>query len=98
MKLRIKETAKKRGVLIKDLAAAVGVSPITVSGINSGRFSPSLKLLEKIAAALGVQVSELFEEDERPPVARCPHCGGSLEISLSPSSLSAAPQDEDAGE
>lgn len=82
MKLRIKETAKKRGVLIKELAAAVGVSPITLSGINSGRFSPSLKLLEKIAAVLGVHITELFEQDNRPPVATCPHCGKSFEIEL----------------
>ena len=98
MKLRLKELCKERGLTLTELGQKIGVAQATISGFQTGKIKPSFDSLEKLCAALNVSPGELFEEDERPPVARCPHCGGSLEISLSPSSLSAPPQDEDAGE
>lgn len=97
MKLRLKELCKKRGLTLTELGELLGVSRPTISGFATGKIKPSFDSLEKLCAALNVSPGELFEQ---PPaaVARCPHCGGSLEISLSPSSLSAPPQDEDAGE
>ena len=98
MKLRLKELCKERGLTLTELGQKIGVAQATISGFQTGKIKPSFDSLEKLCAALNVSPGELFEEDERPPVARCPHCGGSLEISLSPSALSAPPQDEDAGE
>lgn len=98
LKLRLKALCKERGLTLTELGELLGVSRPTISGFATGKIKPSFDSLEKLCAALNVSPGELFEEDERPPVARCPHCGGSLEISLSPSSLSAPPQDEDAGE
>lgn len=97
MKLRLKELCKKRGLTLTELGQKIGVAQATISGFQTGKIKPSFDSLEKLCAALNVSPGELFEQ---PPaaVARCPHCGGSLEISLSPSSLSAPPQDEAAGE
>ena len=96
LSLRLKELCKKRGLTLTELAAKIGVSQPTISGFQTGKVKPSFDSLEKLCAALNVSPGELFEQ---PPaaVARCPHCGGSLEISLSPSVLSAPPRDEDAG-
>ena len=97
LKLRLKALCKERGLTLTELGELLGVSRPTISGFATGKIKPSFDSLEKLCAALNVSPGELFEQ---PPaaVARCPHCGGSLEISLSPSSLSAPPQDEDAGE
>ena len=97
LKLRLKALCKERGLTLTELGELLGVSRPTISGFATGKIKPSFDSLEKLCAALNVSPGELFEQ---PPaaVARCPHCGGSLEISLSPSSLSALPQDEDAGE
>lgn len=77
MSLRIKEILKEKGLSQKDLAKLLNVTDVTISKILNG--SPTLTTLEKIAAALGVEVSELFAPSCN--VIRCPHCGAVLEIS-----------------
>ena len=96
MKLRLKEICAAKGTTQKAVANLMGVSDNTLS--RAARGETSLAMLEKIAAALNVPLFELFDRGATTAAAVCPHCGGSLEISLSPSSLSAPPQDEDAGE
>ena len=61
MQLRIKEVSKSQGVSITKLAELVGITQPNMSNIANGKTSPSLDLLERIAAALNVSVSELFE-------------------------------------
>ncbi|MDR0700568.1 MAG: hypothetical protein LBG28_15330 [Tannerella sp.] len=41
--------------------------------------NPTKDTLEKIAAALGVHVTELFEHPQI-DVVTCPHCGGKIKI------------------
>lgn len=78
--LKIKELCKIQSITQKDLAARLGITPVALSkSINSDL---RVSTLEKIAAALGVHISELFEQDERPPVATCPHCGKAFQIDL----------------
>lgn len=96
MKLRLKEICAAKGTTQKAVANLMGVSDNTLS--RAARGETSLAMLEKIAAALNVPLFELFDRGATTAAAVCPHCGGSLEISLSPSALSAPPQDEDAGE
>ena len=77
--LSIKRLCKGQGITQKELAVRLGITPVALSkSINSDL---RISTLEKIAAALGVHISELFEQ---PPaaVARCPHCGKSFEIEL----------------
>lgn len=58
MNFRIKELCKEKSILFKDLAAAVGVHDVTLRASLQG--NPTIGTLEKVAAALGVEVVELF--------------------------------------
>lgn len=77
--LRIRELAAEKGLTQKDLAEKCGVSAVSLSRINNGIFKPSLDTLEKIAAALGVEVSALFAAPAE-CVITCPHCGKTIQI------------------
>lgn len=63
----------------KELAEKIGVTEVTLSRASNG--NTSLPLLEKIASALGVEVSELFAAPKE-GVIHCPKCG--TEIRLNP--------------
>ncbi len=58
MNFRIKELCKEKGILFKDLAAAVGVHDVTLRASLQG--NPTIGTLEKVAGALGVDIVELF--------------------------------------
>jgi transcriptional regulator with XRE-family HTH domain len=45
------------------LAERAGVAPSTVYEAETGRRTPELESLKKIAAALGVKVADLLEEE-----------------------------------
>ena len=72
MSLRIKEILKEKGLSQKDLAQMLDVTDMAVSKVING--SPNVSTLERVADALGVEVSELFAPSRN--VIRCPHCGG----------------------
>ena len=77
MDIRIKELCQQRATTQKDLAAKLGVSEMTLSRAAKG--NTSLPLLEKIAAALEVEVQELFAAPKEGAIT-CPHCGKSITI------------------
>lgn len=77
MKLRIKEVCQKCNITQKELAEKLGVSEVTLSRASNG--NTSLPLLENIAAALGVEVSELFAATKE-GIIHCPYCGKSITI------------------
>ena len=60
--LRINEVCKEKGVKVMDLSTMIGVSQTNTSNIINGKVNPSLETLEKIASALNVRITELFEE------------------------------------
>lgn len=79
--LRIKEILKAKGMTAKDLAAKIGISEGALSLAING--NPTVETLDKIAVALGVEVSELFTPGNgKQGVINCPHCG--KEIKLNP--------------
>ena len=57
---------------LKDVAVAAGVSESFLSQLERGRSSPSVATLQRLAAALGIEVSDLFAADglPRPSVLR----------------------------
>lgn len=57
--LRIKEIIKAKGITAKELAAKIGISEGALSLAING--NPTVETLVKIASALGVTVSELFD-------------------------------------
>jgi transcriptional regulator with XRE-family HTH domain len=55
------------GLTQERLAELAEITPIYVSELERGRYSPSLAVVERLARALGLRVSELraaAEEDE----------------------------------
>lgn len=79
MQLRIKEVSKSQGISITKLAELVGITQPNMSNIANGKTSPSLELLDRIAAALGVTVPELFAPQPTNTIT-CPHCGKSIKL------------------
>src|SRR5262245_32404977 len=58
---RIKELRAERALQQRQLAEKAGLTPSMVSQIESGRLTPSLPTLGKLAGALGVPIGSLFE-------------------------------------
>jgi len=57
---RLSELRKKRGISQKDLAQMIGVTPSTISQLESNRIYPSIPALMKIAEILGVDAGYFF--------------------------------------
>lgn len=63
--MRIKELRTKRGFSQTELAKLVGVTPSSISQIESNLIYPSLPALLKVAEVLSVEVSSFFQESPR---------------------------------
>ncbi|BBO68499.1 hypothetical protein DSCA_24290 [Desulfosarcina alkanivorans] len=59
---RVKQIRKRQAMAQKELAALVGVTPSTISQIESGTIYPSLPGVYKIAQVLNVPVAAFFQE------------------------------------
>ena len=59
---RLKDLRTRRGLPQTELAKLIGVTPSTISQIESGLIYPSLPALFKIAEILSVEVSSFFKE------------------------------------
>jgi transcriptional regulator with XRE-family HTH domain len=58
---RIKALRTERALQQRQLAEKAGLTPSLLSQIESGRLTPSLHTLGKLAGALGVSIASLFE-------------------------------------
>src|SRR6201986_4200657 len=72
---RLKHARRAKGLTLADLGAKVGRTPSVLSLIENGKREPRLILVEQLAAALSVPVSELLKK--QPPSRRA-----QLEIAL----------------
>ena len=61
-KIIIRETLTEKGISIKELAARMGVTPSAVSQLLANN-NLSVLQLERFAAAIGVDVMDLFAQD-----------------------------------
>lgn len=84
MGLRIKEICKEKGVSMTILAEKLGITSVSLSQCLSG--NPSLKRLQEIADALGVDLIELFEQPTT-NIQGCIFLGGIAHIVKSKSDL-----------
>lgn len=61
--MQIRELRKQAGITQKELAATAKITPAYLCYLEKGtRCNPSLNLLERLAAALNVKVSDLLEQ------------------------------------
>lgn len=58
---RVRTLRAGLGLSQEDFAAKCGLDRTYVSGIERGRRNPSLRIVRKLAAELGVTVSQLFD-------------------------------------
>ena len=72
---RLRHARRARGLTLADLGARVGRTPSVLSLIENGRREPRLSLVEQIATALDVPVTELLKK--QPPSRRA-----QLEVAL----------------
>ena len=75
--LRIKEICKEKGISLEDLSKKLGIGYQSLHSAMTG--NPKLETLSKIADALNVSVSELFEIKNDTTIM-CPNCGAKLKI------------------
>ena len=80
MELRIKEVLKEKGLTGVWLASQVGITRPNMSNIVSGKSKPSLDTLERIASALNVPITDLFDHPST-DIINCPYCGGKIKVS-----------------
>src|SRR5262245_49811167 len=65
MLIRLQEWRARRGLSIRQLADRAGVGFATVHRIEAGRISPTVRLLEKLAEALEIHISDLLPPKPR---------------------------------
>ena len=78
MRLRVIEICKVKGLTQKELASKVCLTPVGLSKAING--NPTKDTLERIAAALNVPVTELFDQPAT-DIINCPYCGGKIKVS-----------------
>jgi transcriptional regulator with XRE-family HTH domain len=61
---RIREVRLDRGITLRGLARAVGVSPSLVSQIETGKSQPSVSTLYAITKALDISVEDVFDVED----------------------------------
>lgn len=59
--LRIRDLRTQRGLSLKDLAYKIGMESSNLSVIENGRSNPQLITYAKIASALEINLSDLFD-------------------------------------
>ncbi len=63
--VRLRELRESRGTSMRGLAAKSGLSANALSMIERGKASPSVSTLYKLAAALGVPITDFFAPEEQ---------------------------------
>lgn len=61
MKILLTKIMYEKDVSVRQLSNATGIPKSTISNIATGKYSPTLDNLEKIAKALKVRISDLYE-------------------------------------
>ena len=73
----IKRAIKANGLTVKEVAERMGITPVGLSQHING--NPSVEVLERIATAIGCNVSDFFALQPTNTLT-CPHCGKSITI------------------
>ncbi|MFR0676109.1 helix-turn-helix transcriptional regulator [Dysgonomonas sp. Marseille-Q5470] len=79
MGLRIKEILKEKRMQVAELAVLIEITPQNLSKLINEKTKPSIDTYERIAVALGVPFTDLFEQPKQ-NVITCPHCNGRIKV------------------
>lgn len=61
----IRAYRERRGYTQRELAGVVGVSEVTVFQWENGSRTPSSRILPALSSALGCQIDDLYEPEDR---------------------------------
>ena len=75
--LRIKEVIREKGLTVKEVAEKMGMSSPSLSDAING--NPTADKLERIATALNVPITDLFEQPAT-DIIICPKCRTKLKL------------------
>ncbi len=77
MVYRVKDICKQQGVTLKEVADRMGITDIALRKSLYG--NPTIKTLQRVAEAIGVDVIDLLPIPEETAI-KCPHCGKPIYI------------------
>lgn len=81
MSLNIKKAIKEHGLEVREVARRMDITPTGLSQHING--NPSVEVLQRIADAIGCDISELFEQPKSGTVSlTCPHCGKNINLKV----------------
>ena len=63
MKILLGDIMYRKNISVRQLSLMTGIPKSTISNIMNERYSPTLENLEKIAIALEVKISDLYESE-----------------------------------
>lgn len=63
MEVRLWQARREKDITLVQLQKLSGISKSCLNNIETGKTSPTLKQLEKIAKALNVRITDLFESE-----------------------------------
>ena len=82
MALNIKKAIFDRGLEVREVATRMGITNVTISRHING--NPSVEILNRIANAIGCDVTDLFDThqtiDNNENIIVCPKCGTRLKV------------------
>lgn len=92
MENRIKEIMSEKGILLKDMAASLGISSVALSKILNGDTALSVNRAQQFANVMDVEFWQLFytreemlnsiNNDNAGNTVCCPYCGKELLLSI----------------
>jgi len=65
MPILLRHWREQRGYTVRGLAKRAGVGYVTIVRIENGHMSPTVAMLEKLAKALKVHITDLFTPKRR---------------------------------
>jgi transcriptional regulator with XRE-family HTH domain len=71
MPILLRQLRERRGYSTRELARRAGVPHVTIVRIENDQTNPTVRMLERLAKALGIDVRDFFP----PPVRRQPKRG-----------------------
>lgn len=85
VELNIKETIKRYGLTINEVAERMNITRQTLGTHITG--NPSIEILARIADVIGCPISELYNEngnkkDNDTINITCPHCGKTINLKV----------------